>query len=1449
MKRSLLIMTILLHLVGCIATEGADSRPSVWPISYELTAPASVSLAIYDEQGRQVRTLITGERQTAGAHALSWDGVDHAGNPAPPGSYRWRLLAVPGFEAKYLTTIGTNPGKPTYQTWFGNHAGPRTVAVTATGIVAGGDGENVPSYACATLDGSAVRWLAPQHLVAASPISLASTKQGLFDLVTAAWDGKSQARVYRVDPATGAEQSSFDVKIPDDKVMDYRMDADDQQVAVSYAQQSEVRWFDAAGALQATSAVPQPGDLALDNNGKAYVISAGRVLLISRSGAPQVVIDQPLLHTPVRVAFDRVARKLWLAEGGTSHQVKRFAADGTLEQTFGRPGGRVYGAYQGRDFLNVTDLCPDGVGGIVVTEGANSLCRMVRISAKGEVLREWFGSQQFYNFSFVDPGRTDEVWFYGGYQDAAVAKVDWATGDWRVIRTFHFPTCDGIFPSGTETCGRYIPRRIAGNLYLIWEGNNGPVVLRVDELAGRLVPVAAARDRVVGVGSPAWAEAAQRAGLKPDAVAAFTWADHNHDGEVQSDEITVGGSMPHPGMWSQIAMANDGSLILPVGWALPWNTLANLGQSDAPRWDLTQLRPTPARFPEDMRWFGGSTTIYGSLVNAAGDVYLTVGGNCWGDTDQYPAPFPSSYNGSARLVKWDKAGTVQWSVGRHSTRSFRPMPPGEFHRPVRIVGEIKDCVVVADQAVRPASVWSTDGLYVGDFLDRRAQDGLPERLYHWWNDPATGEEGPIPWDCLQGGSIATLADGRVVWLPMGAQNTPVYAISGWDGWVRRDGAITIAAPAPAITPASGLVGTYFANPDLSGEAVAITSEARLWFGSRENLEAHVRSWDNGPIPGIAATDAFSARWTGAVRIPYSERYRLLVVADPASRYRVWCDGALLLDTWDADASPEISESIEVPWRAGAMLPLVVEYAHRGPAPLFSLCWEGQTQDRQRIPAEYLYPGDGRPGTGLRADYRGAKQELLFTCIDAGATFNARQTAATAVRWSGQLLPRHAQGDATYQFSITGSGAARLWVDDHLVLDAAQLAGTAVAKPVVLSATRPSRLVLDYVGEAKPAIQLLWAEGDGKAESIPQVSLVPATIATGRGLTADYSSDAALTTIVGCNEIATVDLQWDKRRLPALPGVDVAGVVLHAGLMPSHASGEQTYTLRIQARGTVELLLNGTAVAAKPDRSGDVVVAVKLLAGRILPFELAFHAAGDAASLRLLWSSDGLAETLVPARYLHPLPSTRTENLLSGLPLGGSLANDCGWHVVQSGDVSGWRTTLSGTPAVPVIALTLSSKADVKVEHPLNPSGKAMDSWWITTRLSYPDIYPNHGADGQYLRILDREGRAIIQLNPLQAGYPDNDQLIFNQATMGRMTNAAFRQQLAVGREVRISVEHGQATLAMEGFPPLTAPLADEKADWSHPAMLQLHFTQAGAIYTRNVQVAGLRFCGVPSSDK
>ena len=57
-----------------------------------LAHAGSVSLAIFDQQGRRVRTLLAGT-QPAGDVALRWDARDDAGNAAGPGLYFLELRA------------------------------------------------------------------------------------------------------------------------------------------------------------------------------------------------------------------------------------------------------------------------------------------------------------------------------------------------------------------------------------------------------------------------------------------------------------------------------------------------------------------------------------------------------------------------------------------------------------------------------------------------------------------------------------------------------------------------------------------------------------------------------------------------------------------------------------------------------------------------------------------------------------------------------------------------------------------------------------------------------------------------------------------------------------------------------------------------------------------------------------------------------------------------------------------------------------------------------------------------------------------------------------------------------------------------------------------------------------------------------------------------------------
>ena len=61
-------------------------------IRFAIPAPADVRVALYDVQGRLVRTLVDGTR-AAGRHSVDWDGADDAGRRVASGVYFYRLSA------------------------------------------------------------------------------------------------------------------------------------------------------------------------------------------------------------------------------------------------------------------------------------------------------------------------------------------------------------------------------------------------------------------------------------------------------------------------------------------------------------------------------------------------------------------------------------------------------------------------------------------------------------------------------------------------------------------------------------------------------------------------------------------------------------------------------------------------------------------------------------------------------------------------------------------------------------------------------------------------------------------------------------------------------------------------------------------------------------------------------------------------------------------------------------------------------------------------------------------------------------------------------------------------------------------------------------------------------------------------------------------------------------
>jgi glucose/arabinose dehydrogenase len=62
-------------------------------VTFQMPAPARVTLVVHDLSGRRVRVLVPARELGAGSHAASWDGRDEEGRPVAPGAYAIRLAA------------------------------------------------------------------------------------------------------------------------------------------------------------------------------------------------------------------------------------------------------------------------------------------------------------------------------------------------------------------------------------------------------------------------------------------------------------------------------------------------------------------------------------------------------------------------------------------------------------------------------------------------------------------------------------------------------------------------------------------------------------------------------------------------------------------------------------------------------------------------------------------------------------------------------------------------------------------------------------------------------------------------------------------------------------------------------------------------------------------------------------------------------------------------------------------------------------------------------------------------------------------------------------------------------------------------------------------------------------------------------------------------------------
>ena len=138
----------------------------------------------------------------------------------------------------------------------------------------------------------------------------------------------------------------------------------------------------------------------------------------------------------------------------------------------------------------------------------------------------------------------------------------------------------------------------------------------------------------------------------------------------------------------------------------------------------------------------------------------------------------------------------------------------------------------------------------------------------------------------------------------------------------------------------GLRGDYYNDQDFTNH-------------SGQRIDADVNfTWSNhaAPMAGMG-NDTYSVCWTGRVKTEHSETYTFYTHTDDG--VRLWVDGKLLIDDWNAHLPEEHSGTIQM--EADHKYDIKMEYYNGELGGLAQLKWSSPSQPKQIIPGDHLYP--------------------------------------------------------------------------------------------------------------------------------------------------------------------------------------------------------------------------------------------------------------------------------------------------------------------------------------------------------------------------------------------------------------------------------------------------------------------------------------------------------------
>lgn len=466
------------------ATQGVASQPPAAgvavpqaagssPIVFTLDAEAGTSAGVYTPDGTLVRTLWRGERRAAGRHAVAWDLNDDAGRPVGAGRYEVRVLV---HDVRYVWegVVGNTSAHAPWTEVFRSYEVPKSMLAGSAGmILAAGYNEGqdlflgfewaapqrnrsplrrVDPFASAVLvagDGQRVYWASGGGFEKTSFI-------GAFDAASGAQAPFTQGAPLCLarNPANGQCWAPQDyrgvigVRPADERPSGLAVQAGGPVLAVAWPTDGRVALFDKTsgrtlGGFPAALRSGAANQIAMTAAGDLWVLDAtGATRWTELAGTPRAAARIDGLVRPLAVATDpRDDDRVWIADGGSSQQLKRFDRAGVARQVVGQPGGQLERSAVVDDrFCFFTSHKREETALAVAPDGqlwALDTCnlRLVRVAADGTPvpLIAWRPTSYL---AAVDPGAPQRVFsnFIEYAVDPALAPDQ--PGAWRVLRNW-----------------------------------------------------------------------------------------------------------------------------------------------------------------------------------------------------------------------------------------------------------------------------------------------------------------------------------------------------------------------------------------------------------------------------------------------------------------------------------------------------------------------------------------------------------------------------------------------------------------------------------------------------------------------------------------------------------------------------------------------------------------------------------------------------------------------------------------------------------------------------------------------------------------------------------------------------------------------------------------------------------------------------------------------------